>query len=49
MNAEDREIEMRDLEDDEDVNQADSLNIELDTKDAAPQGAGLKTNAIITE
>ncbi|MED3745814.1 DNA-directed RNA polymerase subunit beta [Peribacillus psychrosaccharolyticus] len=49
MNAEDREIEMRDLEDDDDVNQADSLNIELDTKDAAPQGAGLKTNAIITE
>ena len=49
MNAEDREIEMRDLEDDDDVNQADSLNIDLDTKEAAPQGAGLKTNAIITE
>jgi len=49
MNAEDREIEMRDLEDDEDVNQADSLNIDLESKDAASQGAGLKTNAIITE
>ena len=33
LNAEDREIEMRDLEDEEEVNQADKLSLDSETKE----------------
>ncbi|AOH52856.1 DNA-directed RNA polymerase subunit beta [Peribacillus muralis] len=44
LNAEDREIEMRDLEDEEEANQADKLSLDADTKDmvASEVGAPVK-------
>ncbi|WP_285769170.1 DNA-directed RNA polymerase subunit beta [Peribacillus sp. SI8-4] len=44
LNAEDREIEMRDLEDEEEANQADKLSLDADTKDmvASEVGAPIK-------
>ncbi|MFJ5625163.1 DNA-directed RNA polymerase subunit beta [Peribacillus loiseleuriae] len=49
MNAEDREVEMRDLEDEDDVNHSDSLNIETKGKEMVASDAGAKTNAITTD
>ena len=44
LNAEDREIEMRDLEDEEEANQADKLSLDSETKDmvASEVGAPVK-------
>ncbi len=44
LNAEDREIEMRDLEDEDEANQADKLSLDSETKDmvASEVGAPVK-------
>jgi len=39
LSGDDEEIEMRDLEDDDDLNQADTLNIAPETKEE-PEGIG---------
>ncbi|MFB7639592.1 DNA-directed RNA polymerase subunit beta, partial [Peribacillus butanolivorans] len=40
LNAEDREIEMRDLEDEEEANQADKLSLDSETKDMVASEVG---------
>ncbi len=48
MNAEDREIELRDLDEDE-TNQSDVLNLEPETKEMVATEVGAQSNSVITE
>ncbi len=48
MNADDREIELRDLDDDE-TNQSDVLNLEPETKEMVATEVGAQSNSVPTE
>ena len=48
MNADDREIELRDLDDDE-TNQSDVLNLEPETKEMVATEVGAQSNSVLTE
>jgi DNA-directed RNA polymerase subunit beta len=49
MNAEDREIEMRDLEDEDEANQSDVLNMESDTKEMVASEVGAQSSSVTTD
>jgi len=49
MNSEDREIEMRDLEDEDDANQSDVLNMESDTKEMVASEVGAQSSSVTTD
>jgi DNA-directed RNA polymerase subunit beta len=49
MNSEDREIEMRDLEDEDEANQSDVLNMESDTKEMVASEVGAQSSSVTTD